>query len=235
MLTRLLTASVLGFFAMIDTIHAQQSTPAPNALGDAPGSATTYPTRRPYGPIAGPATRHRTEAPFASYALVFDHPEGPAAQRRPIGSLLAEIENWLVLHLDLGGMSDLPHVHFTSTAKIAALRYRDLIADPEVSRSSVSIAEPIPTALAMFYDDTVKTIYLSELWTGGTPAELSMLVRGMVLHYQKFAGLTYPCSQTREQIALSAQDEWLKRFGHNLREDFGMDEAAFLLSTECIP
>ena len=184
--------------------------------------------------VAGPGALQQLDTAFISYALVFDHPEVTLAERRPIGPLLAGMERWLARHLDFGEMSELPSIQFASPAKIAALRYRDLLADP-ISGLFVSIPDPGPTAMAMFYDDRVKTIYLSELWTGGTPAELAVVVRGMVHHYQNLAGLTYPCPQAREQLAFSAQEEWLKQFGRNLREDFAMDEAIFLLSTECIP
>jgi hypothetical protein len=170
------------------------------------------------------------EMPQSNYALVFDHPEAVRPERRPVGAVLALVAEFLSEKTGLPTAEQLPRVEFASSARIAALRYRDVSSEPELLSFSTR-----PNALDMFYDPVLKTIYLSELWTGGSPAELSVLVHGLVNHVQSAAGLTYPCAQSREQVAFAAQDAWLRLFGQNVKDAFGLDDATFLLSTECIP
>ena len=124
----------------------------------------------------------------------------------------------------------LPRVEFVSTAQIAAVRYRGFSSAPELLSFSGRA-----NALDVVYDDAQGLIYLSQLWTGGSPAELSMLVRGMVYHAQREAGLTYACTQEREQVAYEAQEAWLKLFGQTGKDIFGLDDAAYMLITQCLP
>ena len=62
-----------------------------------------------------------------------------------------------------------------------------------------------------------------------------MLVRGLVYDGQREAGLTYVCTQEREQVAVGAQEAWLKLFGQTVKETFSIDEAAYMLITQCLP
>ena len=87
----------------------------------------------------------------------------------------------------------------------------------------------------MTYDDARGILYLSEFWSGGSPAEFSMLVRGLVYHGQREAGLVYACAQEREQVADLAQDAWLRLFGQTVQATLGFDEAAYMLNTQCLP
>ena len=203
MLTKLLTASALSLFAMSGAAHAQQSR----------NEAISF-----------------AETPLANFALVFDHPEAVQPGRRPIGAVLAVLADFLSERTDLPKPERPARVDFASSAHIAALRYRDVAAEPELLSFS-----PRPNAFDMFYDDASTTIYLSELWTGGSPAEVSVLLRGFVNHAQSEAGLVYSGPQDREQVAFTVQELWLASFGQNVRDALGLDEAAFLLSTQCTP
>jgi len=171
------------------------------------------------------------EAPVTNYALVFDHPESVLAGRRPIGSALALGTDFLA-ERDFPAPTVLPRVEFASSAQIAAVRYRHLSSEPELLSFSVSNRA---NALDMVYDDARGILYLSELWTGGSPAEFSLLVRGLVSHAQREAGLTYLCPQERERVAFEAQDAWLQLFRQTFKETFRFDEATYMLSTQCIP
>ena len=69
-------------------------------------------------------------------------------------------------------------------------------------------AEVRPGDVVAVNDDPGRTIYLSESWTGSTPAE-------------------------REVLAYRAQDAWLGLFGESLESAFGIDAATLLVGTVC--
>lgn len=170
------------------------------------------------------------DTPVENYALVFDHPENVLPGRRPVEPIISLIGKFLAEKLEFPGPARPPRVEFVSSAQIAAVRYRDLSSEPELLWFSGR-----PNALDMTYDDAKGVIYLSEYWTGGSPAELSVLLHGLVLHTQREYGLTYACVQQREEVAFAAQEAWLKQYGQTLSDTFGLDETAHMLSTQCIP
>ena len=170
------------------------------------------------------------ETPVTNYTVVFDHPEAVMSERRPIGSALSLIADFLA---ETGGFpvpTALPRVEFASSAQIAAVRYRDLSSQPELLSFSTKA-----NALDMTYDDARGILYLSEFWSGGSPAEFSVLVHGLVNHAQREAGLVYACVQEREQVAYAARDAWFRLFGQTAQATLGFDEAAYMLSTQCLP
>jgi len=83
------------------------------------------------------------------------------------------------------------------------------------------------------YDGMKGTIYLSEAWTGETPAELSVLVYQVARHLQNVSGPKFECRLWGEKLAYIAQAQWLMRYGRNLEEDFGIDPETYLFKTEC--
>ena len=172
------------------------------------------------------------EPPVTNYTVVFDHPEAVLSERRPIASALALVADFLAESGGFPAPRVLPPVEFASSARIAAVRYRDLSLEPELLSFSFSSNA---SALDMVYDDARGILYLSELWTGGSPAEFSVLIHGLVNHAQREAGLSYGCTQEREQVAYAARDAWLRAFGQNVKDVLGLDEVTFQLSTECIP
>ena len=149
---------------------------------------------------------------------------------------LTDIVTWLSANFDLPATREHPRVEFAPPLKIAAMRYKGML--PLAWRED-SIRYPatqtvgLREVLAVYRDDT-RTIYLNEYWTGASPAEMSVLVHEMVHHLQNVAGLKYDCPAAREKPAYLAQNEWLKRFGRDLEQDFDIDMMTLLVSTSCM-
>jgi hypothetical protein len=148
--------------------------------------------------------------------------------------LLTAIETWLSIEFDLPVLGNHPRIDLVPPAEIAALRYRGRFpkAGSERASSGPSRTSSEGDTVAV-YSDSTRTIYLAENWTGGTPAELSVLVHEMVHHLQNLAGLKYECPQAREQLAYRAQERWLALFGHDLAQDFELDGFSLLAKTRC--
>jgi uncharacterized protein DUF6647 len=85
------------------------------------------------------------------------------------------------------------------------------------------------------YDSGGKTIYVSNEWTGGSPAELSILVREMAHHLQNLAGRNYGCPEERQAVPCAAQEKWLRLSGRDLMTEFGISPDVLLMSTQCVP
>jgi hypothetical protein len=86
------------------------------------------------------------------------------------------------------------------------------------------------------FDDAARTIYLSDHWSGSTPAEMSILVQAMVRHFQNVGGpRTYDCPEERNALPYDAQERWLGLYGTSLSEEFGIEPATLMLITQCIP
>ena len=164
-----------------------------------------------------------------------------AAEFRPSGTrsmeaLLTEIAAWLSTNFDLPGTEDQPRVEFASPAKLAAMRYTGML--PGQWRED-SIRGPAMHAaqareVVALYNDTMRTIFLSDSWTGTTPAEQSVLVHEMVHHLQNLAGLKYDCPAAREKPAYLAQDRWLGLHGLDLETEFGIDKFTLVVSSACL-
>ena len=84
------------------------------------------------------------------------------------------------------------------------------------------------------YDDSSRTIYLPQRWTGATVAEQSVVVHEMVHHLQNVAGLKYECGGAREKLAYLAQAEWLKRHGLDLEKEFEVDMFTVVAMSGCM-
>jgi hypothetical protein len=137
----------------------------------------------------------------------------------PGQAVLTSIVTWVSNTLDLPAIYDQPRLEHAPKIKLTAV----LHGSPLVSQRGV---------LSM-YDDSKKTIYLPEDWSGQTPAEISILIHEMVHHLQNVARLKYECPLDREKLAYVAQERWLAPVGGSLQKDFGIDPLTFLLSTEC--
>lgn len=136
--------------------------------------------------------------------------------------LLTAIVTWLSVNFKLPSNYDHPTVELLPAADITQFRKRA----GNLRNGHEVIA---------FYDDTKKTIYLTEGWMGKTPAELSILVHEMVHHLQNVADFEYECPALREKTAYAVQDAWLSLFGQSLRTEFRLDRLTLKLRTECIP
>ena len=149
-------------------------------------------------------------------------------------ALLTAIALWLSANFNLPPLSEPPKIELVSPARIMAIRHQAFnverrhdiaaMAMPPVSDSCDTVA---------VYDDSNRTIYLPLTWTGGTAADLSMLVHEMVHHLQNIGGIRYECPAAREELAYRAQDQWLRLFGQSLEHTFGIDKFTLKVSTSC--
>jgi hypothetical protein len=148
-----------------------------------------------------------------------------------MNALLTAITLWLSANFSLPMVPDHPHVERVPSARIFAILTRGVASD-----KFTSPAPPYQAgsgSVVSVYDDTAKTIYLPQDWTGATPAELSVLVHEMVHHAQNALGLKYQCMQEREQLAYLAQERWLGLFGRSLASEFEIDAMTLLVRTKC--
>jgi hypothetical protein len=146
---------------------------------------------------------------------------------------VAANEKWLSSQFDFPDIDEHPRIEFVPSAKIVSLRFSSFLSDPGAEIASDDRASSVQYDTLAIYHDSTRTIYLPETWTGGTAAELSMLVHEVVHHFQNVLGLKYECPQEREKLAYIAQDRWLARFGHSLESDFHIDAFSLLVKTRC--
>ena len=151
--------------------------------------------------------------------------------------LLDAIMLWLAVNFDLPTAVEPP-----ALVRASPTFARFSVMDSVVIIYSVTDAELVtmrygskaklpPGLVVAVYDD--QTIYLSEAWTGHTPADLSVLVHEMVHHLQAAADMRFACPAEREVLAYHAQDAWLALFGESLESAFGIDAATLLVGTVC--
>ncbi len=147
--------------------------------------------------------------------------------------MLTMIVTWLSVNFALPAVYDHPDISFVAPEAMQSVRYQ-----AAESEQSAPRREPTPPSstpeVESFYDDTSWTVHLSQDWTGGSPAELSLLVHEMVHHLQSAAKLTYACPGAREKPAYAAQKQWLAQFGRNLTDEFGLDPMTILVRTNCM-
>lgn len=141
------------------------------------------------------------------------------AERRDAPPLLATIALWLEANFDLPLPAEVPTLVTVPAAELVAMRYGP--------------GATAPVEVVATYDAARGTIYLTEGWTGRTPAELSVLVHEMVHHLQSAAEMRFACPAEREKLAYRAQDAWLGLFGSDLESTFGIDAATLLVGTVC--
>ena len=152
-------------------------------------------------------------------------------------NLLTAIVTWLAISFGLPAHYEHPRVAFVSPAKMHAVQFHGRAAAHAAVQSgevSPHARPPLQREVEALYDDSTRTIYLPEGWTGKTPAEISVLVHEMVHHLQNIAGLKYECPQAREKLAYVAQNQWLARSNRNLNDEFKLDALTVLLRTKCM-
>jgi hypothetical protein len=96
---------------------------------------------------------------------------------------------------------------------------------------------PAPAAIARtvaIYEDSEKTIYLTEDWRGDSAADISVVVHEMVHHLQNIAQMRFECTRAREATAYEAQERWLQQHGRSLRADFDIDPFTVLVHAMCL-
>lgn len=152
-------------------------------------------------------------------------------------TLLTAIVTWLSIGFGVPANYDHPRIEFVSSAKMSAVQFRGHTAAHSAAQSGETSAPARPALqreVEALYDDSTRTIYLPEGWTGKTPAEVSVLVHEMVHHLQNVAGLKFECPQAREKLAYAAQNQWLAQSGRNLIDEFKLDALTVLLRTKCM-
>ena len=149
--------------------------------------------------------------------LAVSAPAASSATREP-PPLLDAIMLWLAINFYLPTPVEPPALISVTAAELVAMRYGPKATVP-------------PGLVVAVYDD--QTIYLSEAWTGHTPADLSVLVHELVHHLQAAADMRFACPAEREVLAYHAQDAWLALFGESLESAFGIDAATLLVGTVC--
>lgn len=143
-----------------------------------------------------------------------------AARPRDAPPLLDTIVLWLSANFDLPASGQAPLLATLTAADLVLMRYG-------------AEAQVAPGEVVALYDDAGGTIYLSEGWTGHSPAELSVLVHEVVHHLQAVSDQRFACPAERERLAYRAQGEWLALFGETLTTAFDIDPAALLVGTVC--
>ena len=151
-------------------------------------------------------------------------------------ALLTAIVTWLSANFALPSDHDHPQLKLVPAVEITFLRYqaftpaqrRDVLRSLADNTGGSHSREAVAV-----YDDHTRTIFLPDTWTGATPADLSVLVHEMVHHLQNSAHMKYECPGAREQLAYTAQDHWLKLFGHDLASEFEIDAFTLKVTTSC--
>lgn len=157
----------------------------------------------------------------------------PSSSSRPPQTMLTDIVGWLSANTDLPAIYDSPRVERVTPEE---MHLRVGIGSGAASASELQHKKysHFEREVEALYDDTSRTIYLKNSWTGTTPAQVSVLVHEMVHHLQNLAQLKYECAQAREALAYAAQDKWLAQFGSNVGKEFGLDAITILVRTKCM-
>ena len=151
-------------------------------------------------------------------------------------NLMAEISDWLTSTQDLPLVGEKPKIRFTSDVTLQELWHQQS-ANPHIDadvRASEVTSNGHPGGIVALYDNSRHTIFLSDSWTGTSPAEQSVLVHEMVHHVQHVARLPSECPMAREKLAYRAQNRWPSRFGMDLQSEFGLDPFTVLINSACI-
>jgi hypothetical protein len=144
----------------------------------------------------------------------------------PLPVLLLAVSGWVAAELDRPMPAALPVVSFMEPEAMAALRRQ-----AEGIHLDVDLARP--GLLAMF-EPASDTIYLPRWWTGGSAAEVSILVHELVHWFQALAGDRHACPAARERLAFEVQERWLQAHGTSLETAFGIDGLFLLVATNCM-
>lgn len=183
-----------------------------------------------------PAENYTVETPRVSMAAVNRlQAELTIDARRPSRALMKEIIGWLSSNFDLPAIYDYPRIEFASAARLTFIRYKELAAG---TARETSIEHPLAVVeqsqdIVALYEDSAKTIFLADDWSGATAAGISVLVHEMVHHLQNLGRLVYECPPAREKLAYQAQELWLNRFGLDLENSFGVDKLTILVRSAC--
>jgi uncharacterized protein DUF6647 len=153
-----------------------------------------------------------------------------------LDALLTTIALWLSVNFGLPATPHHPRIEFVPAMEIVYMRYGAFTPEARRDISSRYLsanASGKGREVVALYDHDKQTIFLPQGWTGGTAAELSILVHELVHHLQTSSGQTFECPAAREKQAYAAQEQWLGLFGKNLLGEFEIDKFTLKISTEC--
>jgi hypothetical protein len=147
-----------------------------------------------------------------------------------------EIAKWVSANFELPYSREQPRLERVSQLRLHQLRHRAFL--PLQSQAiGGEHSTPLPQyrrEVVAVYDDTTRTVYLPEGWTGETIAEQSVLVHEMVHHLQNLAGKKFACAGEREKPAYLAQDRWLRLHGLELEKEFDVDLFTVVVLSACM-
>jgi hypothetical protein len=153
--------------------------------------------------------------------------------------LLTAIVLWLSANYPLPASYEHPKIEQVPATEITYLRHRAFTPERRrevaaaLAQSGDASSGSKARAVVAIYDDSRRTIFLPDSWTGKTPAELSVLVHEMVHHLQFTGQLKFECPAQREALAYQAQDQWLGLYGKSLAGEFDLDAFTLKVSTSC--
>jgi hypothetical protein len=150
-------------------------------------------------------------------------PADPGEATVPLDTLAAAVAAWVAQAMAVPLPAELPEIAFADPRELARMR----------TGAEPASEAPRPLEVVALYDDASHTIHLPRGWTGGTPAELSVLAHEMVHHLQNVAGRRYACPAEREAEAYAIQERWLEQFGTGLESTFRLNRLALFLLTRC--
>lgn len=162
----------------------------------------------------------------------------PAEKLRPVevratGASLSDIAKWLSTNFDLPYTVEPPRIERVTPLRLYQLRHKAFLGSQGDAGHATS-AQGYERQVVAVYEDTTRTVYLPEGWTGASFAEQSVLVHEMVHHLQNVAGQKFACAGEREKPAYLAQDKWLKLHGLDLETEFEVDMFTVVALSACM-
>jgi hypothetical protein len=146
-------------------------------------------------------------------------------QPDPGGRLLEALAIWVGAKLGQTVPISLPKLVFKPADQIAALRFKQYTSEMVQQQDRPNIIS--------IYDARESSIYLRDIWSGATAADLSVLVHELVHHFQEVHQAKFECEAAREAKAFELQEKWLRLFGESLEEEFQIDPFTLLVRTSC--
>jgi hypothetical protein len=127
-----------------------------------------------------------------------------------------------------------PHVSLVPSAQLARMRYGVLLSDAGGKGADDHAAQTTnQREVVALYNNTTKTIYLADNWSGADAKEISVLVHEMVHHLQNIGKVQYACPEAREKPAYLVQDKWLQQHGLDLEKEFEIDKFTLVMNSAC--
>jgi hypothetical protein len=153
------------------------------------------------------------------------------AAEPPDTALTTALAGWIAAEFGLPRMRKPPDFVIVPAKRLVALRFGEVASDRWAGGANAAVRAG---DIVSIYSDESRAIYLPEGWTGGAPADVSVVVHELVHHLQNEAGQKFACPEAREQAAFAAQEHWLAQLGTDLLTEFGIDPLTLLVRTNCL-